>query len=191
MSSLAELKKVQAGVVRGAFREQRLTSEDRIITDAAVRRFQCQRAYLRAHAGLRWMNSRSNILRGQRPTASHFAALQQVDNTLRTVCRQPQPCHCLPILSQVLTVYLGASRYHRHLRRQYTSQPGRLSGQVARRRPFPLSNPASTHAPISVTIDPAFLLRPALLRLSIQSHGITHLLLDTHLILRYASSTQF
>ena len=100
-------------MVRGAFGEQRLTSEDRIITDAAVRRFQCQRAYLRAHAGLRWMNSRSNILRGQRPTASHFAALQQVDNTLRTVCRQPQPCHCLPILSQVLTVYLGASRYHR------------------------------------------------------------------------------
>ncbi|KAH6621785.1 hypothetical protein C7974DRAFT_210968 [Boeremia exigua] len=54
-----------------------------IITDAAVRRFQCQRAYLRAHAGLRWMNSRHSILRSQPPNASHIAALQQVDSTLR------------------------------------------------------------------------------------------------------------
>ncbi|KAJ4991511.1 hypothetical protein SVAN01_02892 [Stagonosporopsis vannaccii] len=56
-----------------------------IITDAAVRRFQCQRAYLRAHAGLRWMNSRYSILRGQKPNASHQAALQQVDGTLRNL----------------------------------------------------------------------------------------------------------
>ncbi|KAF3032940.1 hypothetical protein E8E11_001128 [Didymella keratinophila] len=54
-----------------------------IITDAAVRRFQCQRAYLRAHAGLRWMNSRYSILQGQRPNAGHHAALAQVDGTLR------------------------------------------------------------------------------------------------------------
>ncbi|KAJ4352780.1 hypothetical protein N0V95_003942 [Ascochyta clinopodiicola] len=54
-----------------------------IITDAAVRRFQCQRAYLRAHAGLRWMNSRYGILRGQKPNAGHLPALQQVDGTLR------------------------------------------------------------------------------------------------------------
>ncbi|CAO2650195.1 Nn.00g014870.m01.CDS01 [Neocucurbitaria sp. VM-36] len=54
-----------------------------IITDAAVRRFQCQRAYLRAHAGLRWMNSRNSILRGQKPNASHLGALQQTDATLR------------------------------------------------------------------------------------------------------------
>lgn len=54
-----------------------------IITDAAVRRFQCQRAYLRSHAGLRWMNSRQSILRGQKPNASHMAALQQIDGTLR------------------------------------------------------------------------------------------------------------
>lgn len=94
-------------------------------------------------------------------------------------------------VSQVLTIYLGASRHHGHLCRQYTSQPRRLSGQVARGRPFPLPNSASTHAPISVTIDPASLLRLALLRLSIQPHGITHLLLDTHLTLCYASSTQF
>ncbi|KAL6707253.1 hypothetical protein ACN47E_004241 [Coniothyrium glycines] len=54
-----------------------------IITDAAVRRFECQRAYLRANAGIRWVNSRNSILRGQRPNASHLAALQQADATLR------------------------------------------------------------------------------------------------------------
>ncbi|KAJ4299441.1 hypothetical protein N0V90_004686 [Kalmusia sp. IMI 367209] len=54
-----------------------------IIKDAAVRRFQCQRSYLRAHAGLRWMNSRNSILRGQKPNASHLAALQAADSTLR------------------------------------------------------------------------------------------------------------
>ncbi|KAF2682922.1 hypothetical protein K458DRAFT_48096 [Lentithecium fluviatile CBS 122367] len=54
-----------------------------IVTDAAVRRFQCQRAYLRAHAGLRWMNSRNSILRGQKPNASHLSALQAADSTLR------------------------------------------------------------------------------------------------------------
>lgn len=53
--------------------------------DAAVRRFRCQRAYLRANAGLRWMNSRQSILRGEKPNASHMAALQQADATLRNV----------------------------------------------------------------------------------------------------------
>lgn len=54
-----------------------------IIIDSAVRRFQCQRAYLRAHAVLRWMNSRNLILRGQRPNANHFTDLQAADNALR------------------------------------------------------------------------------------------------------------
>ncbi|KAF2186228.1 hypothetical protein K469DRAFT_687224 [Zopfia rhizophila CBS 207.26] len=54
-----------------------------IIVDAAVRRFQCQRAYLRAHAGLRWMNSRNSILRGQKQNASHLNALRAADSTLR------------------------------------------------------------------------------------------------------------
>ncbi|CBY01368.1 hypothetical protein LEMA_P001550.1 [Plenodomus lingam JN3] len=62
-----------------------------IITDAAVRRFQCQRAYLRANAGLRWMNSRNSILRGQKPNASHLGLLQQADATLRNVDRPPDP----------------------------------------------------------------------------------------------------
>ncbi|KAF1837711.1 hypothetical protein BDW02DRAFT_108765 [Decorospora gaudefroyi] len=57
-----------------------------IIADSAVRRFQCQRAYLRAHAGLRWLNSRNSILRGQKPNASHLGALQQADATLRNEC---------------------------------------------------------------------------------------------------------
>lgn len=65
--------------------EARLTSENRIIADAAVRRFQCQRAYLRAHAGLRWMNTRNSILRGHKPNASHLSALQAADSTLRMV----------------------------------------------------------------------------------------------------------
>jgi uncharacterized protein HemX len=62
-----------------------------IIVDAAVRRFQCQRAYLRANAGLRWMNARQSILRGQKPDASHLGALQQIDATLRNVrvCTSP------------------------------------------------------------------------------------------------------
>lgn len=32
------------------------------------------------------MNSRNSILRGQKPNASHFSALQAADNTLRMVC---------------------------------------------------------------------------------------------------------
>ncbi|KAF2503371.1 hypothetical protein BU16DRAFT_38529 [Lophium mytilinum] len=54
-----------------------------IILDSAIRRFQCQRAYLRAHAALRWMNSRNAVLRGQKAHAGHFQALQAIDNTLR------------------------------------------------------------------------------------------------------------
>ena len=89
-------------------RTRKLTSEHRIITDAAVRRFQCQRAYLRAHAGLRWMNSRYSILRGQRPNASHHAALAQVDGTLRNVCRGPLH-HTIPCLPSVYTTPTAAT----------------------------------------------------------------------------------
>ncbi|KAF2197391.1 hypothetical protein GQ43DRAFT_451735 [Delitschia confertaspora ATCC 74209] len=63
--------------------EQEKVQLRRIIVDAAVRRFRCQRAYLRAHAGQRWMNSRNSILRGQKPNASHFSALAAADNALR------------------------------------------------------------------------------------------------------------
>ncbi|KAH9875734.1 hypothetical protein IAQ61_003198 [Plenodomus lingam] len=77
--------------LRQSLKISTLTSEHSIITDAAVRRFQCQRAYLRANAGLRWMNSRNSILRGQKPNASHLGLLQQADATLRNVDRPPDP----------------------------------------------------------------------------------------------------
>jgi len=92
--------RMTSAVAVGFRRMLRLTSEHRIITDAAVRRFQCQRAYLRAHAGLRWVNSRHSLLRGQQPNASHLLALQQVDGTLRNVCqptlRRPTPAYHHP-----------------------------------------------------------------------------------------------
>lgn len=94
-------------------RTKKLTSEHRIITDAAVRRFQCQRAYLRAHAGLRWMNSRYSILRGQRPNASHLAALAQVDGTLRTV-RQGPLHHTTPCLPSLHYPYSSTNMLHRN-----------------------------------------------------------------------------
>jgi hypothetical protein len=75
-----------SGGAKAPGRLQRLTFTFRIITDAAVRRFQCQRAYLLANAALRWVNARNSILRGQRPNAGHQGALQQVDATLRNVC---------------------------------------------------------------------------------------------------------
>ncbi|QDS70600.1 hypothetical protein FKW77_000311 [Venturia effusa] len=55
-----------------------------VIIDASIRRFQCQRCYLRAIAGLRWMNGRSAILGGQRPHAGNTAQLQAIDLALRT-----------------------------------------------------------------------------------------------------------
>ncbi|RMZ74702.1 hypothetical protein GMOD_00003776 [Pyrenophora seminiperda CCB06] len=45
----------------------------------------CQRAYLRANAGIRWVSTRASILRGQKPNINHMGALQQADATLRNV----------------------------------------------------------------------------------------------------------
>jgi hypothetical protein len=59
---------------------------NRIIIDAAVRRFRVHKSYLQATAAMRWVNSRDAILGGRRPHAGHGPALQTVDNTLRTVC---------------------------------------------------------------------------------------------------------
>lgn len=67
----------------GGDAERKKAQFQSIIVDSAVRRFQCQRAYLRARAGLRWVNSRDLILRSQRPNASHFTDLQVADNALR------------------------------------------------------------------------------------------------------------
>ncbi|TKA22144.1 hypothetical protein B0A50_08201 [Salinomyces thailandicus] len=54
-----------------------------IIVDAAVRRFQAQKLYLRATAALRWVNARTKILQGQRAHAGHVPALQQILSTFR------------------------------------------------------------------------------------------------------------
>lgn len=45
------------------------------------------------------MNSRYSILQGQKPNASHLAALQQVDGTLRNVRQMPlhYTIPCLPL----------------------------------------------------------------------------------------------
>lgn len=57
----------------------------RVITDASVRRFRCQRAYLRALAALRWVNGRNAILQGRTQLSGHTAQLQALDLQLRTV----------------------------------------------------------------------------------------------------------
>ncbi|RMX89881.1 hypothetical protein D0869_00530 [Hortaea werneckii] len=59
----------------------------RIIVDAAARRFKAQKLYLQATAALRWINSRSAILQGQRAPAGHAPALQQIRNTLCAVSK--------------------------------------------------------------------------------------------------------
>ena len=63
----------------------RVLTCDRIIIDASIRRFKAQRVYLRATAALRWINARNQILRGQRATAGHGPALEQVRQQLRQV----------------------------------------------------------------------------------------------------------
>jgi hypothetical protein len=110
--------------------------EHSIIADAAVRRFQCQRAYLRAHAGLRWMNSRNTILRGQKPNASHLGALQQVDATLRNVCHilafKTNMALAMTPQEQALTILAtGTPRPYRCLCREHPPWTRRSSREVA------------------------------------------------------------
>ncbi|KAF2399556.1 hypothetical protein EJ06DRAFT_56852 [Trichodelitschia bisporula] len=54
-----------------------------VIRDACVRRFQCQKAYLRTLAVQRWIDSRQAILKGQRAHAGLMPHLQALDNQLR------------------------------------------------------------------------------------------------------------
>lgn len=63
-----------------------LTYMSSILLDASARRFRVQKIYLRAVAAVRWVNNHNSILRGQKPNASHTAALQQAENALRAVC---------------------------------------------------------------------------------------------------------
>ncbi|KAK5168124.1 uncharacterized protein LTR77_006692 [Saxophila tyrrhenica] len=64
--------------------EQTKSQLRRIIIDASLRRFKVQRIYLRITAALRWINSRSTILQGNKPCARHVPALQQIGSALRT-----------------------------------------------------------------------------------------------------------
>jgi hypothetical protein len=57
----------------------------RIILDASTRRFQAHKIYLRASAGMRWVQMRAQVLRGEKPAAKHVNALRAVDQRLRQV----------------------------------------------------------------------------------------------------------
>lgn len=69
--------------------ELRLTDSNRVILDGSARRFQAHRIYLRIAAAKRWAHHRTNVLRGQRPTAQHLAQLTAVNNTFRRVSLSP------------------------------------------------------------------------------------------------------
>ncbi|KAL6721350.1 hypothetical protein ACLMJK_000453 [Lecanora helva] len=56
----------------------------RVILDASARRFQAQKIHMRAAAAMRWVNRRSAILQGRKPTNGNLALLQQADNVLRS-----------------------------------------------------------------------------------------------------------
>lgn len=55
----------------------------RVIIDSSTRRFQAHKIYLRAAAARRWAMTRTNILRGQRPTPAHAPALKAAHVTLQ------------------------------------------------------------------------------------------------------------
>ncbi|RJE17685.1 hypothetical protein PHISCL_09980, partial [Aspergillus sclerotialis] len=67
----------------------------RVILDAAARRFQAHKIYLRAAAAKRWAMHRSNILRGQRPTQAHAAQLKAVSDTFKQELAQVTDQHVL------------------------------------------------------------------------------------------------
>ncbi|KAI5208191.1 hypothetical protein E4T39_01596 [Aureobasidium subglaciale] len=64
---------------------QRPNMKARVMVDASIRRFKIQQTYLKASAALRWVNSRTAILGGNRPQPVHAPALQQIANTMRSV----------------------------------------------------------------------------------------------------------
>ncbi|RMZ86798.1 hypothetical protein DV736_g5983, partial [Chaetothyriales sp. CBS 134916] len=55
----------------------------RIILDASSRRFQSHKIYLRAAAATRWVQMRSQVLKGSKPSSNHTQALRRVDQHLR------------------------------------------------------------------------------------------------------------
>ncbi|OJD34601.1 uncharacterized protein BKCO1_2200068 [Diplodia corticola] len=61
--------------------EQQKTLLKAVLLDSSIRRFRCQRVYLRATAAMRWINSRGALLREEGASAE---ALQKVDESLQS-----------------------------------------------------------------------------------------------------------
>lgn len=101
--------------------EQEMAQLRSVILDASIRRFRCQKVYLRATAAMRWVNSRQSVLRGQKPHAGHMPALQAVDNSLRAVSFSQVPSfitevHASLLTTSLLTRVTGACRNYRRAR---------------------------------------------------------------------------
>ncbi|KIV96435.1 hypothetical protein PV10_00307 [Exophiala mesophila] len=60
----------------------------RIILDSSTRRFQAHKIYLRASSGMRWVQMRARILRGEQPSQKHANALRTADLRLREELNQ-------------------------------------------------------------------------------------------------------
>ena len=58
----------------------------RIILDAATRRLQAHKIYLRAAAAIRWVQMRGQLLQGERLSQRHANGLRAIDHRLRQVC---------------------------------------------------------------------------------------------------------
>ena len=61
------------------------TDMTRIILDAATRRFQAHKIYMRTAAAMRWVHMRSQVLQGQKPNGRHVQQLRRIDQHLREV----------------------------------------------------------------------------------------------------------
>ncbi|KAL8984132.1 MAG: hypothetical protein Q9205_001810 [Flavoplaca limonia] len=61
----------------------------RIIVDSSARRFQCKKIYLRAVAGVRWLNARNFILQSGKPLQQQAVLLQQASANLHAVGMNP------------------------------------------------------------------------------------------------------
>jgi len=69
--------------------ENSTDEKPRIILDAATRRFQAHKIYLRAAAATRWAQMRQQVLRGEKPNGRHANALRAIDARLREASNYP------------------------------------------------------------------------------------------------------
>ncbi|KIW74910.1 hypothetical protein Z517_11681 [Fonsecaea pedrosoi CBS 271.37] len=63
--------------------EVQKASLQRIILDASTRRFQAHKIYLRGSAATRWVQLRTQLLRGEKPGSKHANGLRTIDQRLR------------------------------------------------------------------------------------------------------------